>query len=150
MDDFEKIKQAIEAKLANMGLELYDIKYHRAGRHSSLRVYIDKPEGVTIADCENASHEISVLLDVENFSNAPYNLEVSSPGADRPLKNEKDFKRAVGKDVQMQYLDETGKSKTMVGTLVSYEGNTMRVQTATGETTLQRADVLSAKIELLF
>jgi ribosome maturation factor RimP len=150
MEDVAKIRQAIEAKLAGMGLELYDIKFNRAGRHSSLRVFIDKPEGVTVADCEQASHEISVLLDVEEFSNTPYNLEVSSPGADRPLKSEKYFKRATGKDVQIVYLDEAGKSRPLIGTLTAYDGNAARIQTATGETTIRRADILSAKMELQF
>lgn len=150
MEDVAKIKRAIEAKLAAMGLELYDMKYNRAGRHSSLRVFIDKPEGVSIADCEQASHEISVLLDVEEFSDTPYNLEVSSPGVDRPLKSEKDFKRAAGKGVQLVYLDDNGKTKTFTGTLTAYSGDAARIQTATGETVIRRADILSAKIELQF
>jgi ribosome maturation factor RimP len=150
MEDLAKIRQAIEAKLGNMGLDLYDLKYHRAGRHSSLRVFIDRAEGVTVADCEKASHEISILLDVENFSAAPYNLEVSSPGADRPLRNEKDYMRAVGKDVNITYLDDAAKSRTLIGTLVAYKDNAMHVQAATGEVIVRRGDILAARMELQF
>ncbi|MFP4417547.1 MAG: ribosome maturation factor RimP, partial [Chitinispirillaceae bacterium] len=79
MDKLDRIRPLIEKKVQSLGLELYEIKYIRGGR-SILRVYIDKESGVTIDDCELVSNELSMLLDVEEFSRSPYTLEVSSPG----------------------------------------------------------------------
>lgn len=114
----EEIRQLIEDKLKFMRLELYDIKYVHAGRHSILRIFIDKPGGVTIDDCEHASNQISMLLDVENFSlNSPYTLEVSSPGADRPLATQRDFARVIGNYVRLDVKNDAGAAETVVGKL---------------------------------
>ena len=101
MADLTRIREVIEGKLASGGMELFDLKFVSMGRRSSLRVYIDKPGGVTIADCERVSHELSLLLDVEEFSNTPYTLEVSSPGLDRPLKTVRDYSRVMGERVSV-------------------------------------------------
>jgi ribosome maturation factor RimP len=103
MTTFEDIRAIIENKLTELGLELYDIHHAKSGRHSLLRIYIDKEGGVTIDDCERASHALSLLLDVEEFSSTPYRLEVSSPGAERVLKSERDFTRAKGQRVRVHH-----------------------------------------------
>ena len=101
----ESIKPVIEKKLTSMGLELYELKCIKAGSRLILRIFIDKDSSVTVDDCEKASHEISILLDVENFSQTPYTLEVSSPGIDRPLTTEKEFRRLVGNDIRVHFKE---------------------------------------------
>jgi ribosome maturation factor RimP len=101
MDRTERIRPLIREKLRSMGLELWELKYHRAGRRSVLKVFIDRLGGVTIDDCEQASRDLAVMLDVEGFAQGPYALEVSSPGLDRPLVEERDFRRAVGRRVSI-------------------------------------------------
>ena len=150
MTNLDKIKEAIEAKLIAMGLELHDLQFNSAGRHSVLRVFIDRAEGVTIADCEKASHELAILLDVENFATTPYHLEVSSPGIDRPLKKEKDFKRNLGKDITVIYKVENGKSKTETGTITKCDEGFVEVQVGENMRRIALEDVLSAKLELSF
>ena len=107
MASLEDIKPLIEEKLKFLRMELYDIKFIPAGRKSVLRVRIDKDGGVTIADCERASSEISMLLDVEEFASGAYLLEVSSPGADRTLIAPKDFRRVIGHYITIQLKPET-------------------------------------------
>ena len=124
----EEIRPLIEEKLKFMRMELYDVKYVAAGRHSVLRVFIDKEGGVTIDDCENASREISMLLDVENFSDSPYTLEVSSPGADRPLSSQRDFVKVVGQYVRLELKAEGKQRPVVVGKCVSCADNILTVE----------------------
>ena len=111
MASLEDIKPLIEEKLKFLRMELYDIKFIPAGRKSVLRVRIDKDGGVAIADCERASSEISTMLDVEEFSNGAYSLEVSSPGADRTLVTPKDFRRVIGHYITVQLKPEAEDAK---------------------------------------
>jgi ribosome maturation factor RimP len=101
MAAIEDITPLIEEKLKFLRLDLYEIKFISAGKNSVLRIFIDKEGGVTIADCEKASNEISMLLDVEDFAPGQYSLEVSSPGADRVLHTQKHFKSVIGQYVNI-------------------------------------------------
>jgi ribosome maturation factor RimP len=106
MSSLEQIEPVIVEKCAELGFDLFEARFFKAGSRSILRIFIDRPEGVTIADCERVSTALSLFLDVENFLNGrPYTLEVSSPGIDRPLKNERDFRRVRGREVTV-YLRE--------------------------------------------
>ena len=106
MSAVEKIKPVIEQKLKELGLELFDLRFFHAGPRSILRVTIDSQKGVTIHDCERVSHELSDLLEKENFAaGRPYNLEVTSPGIGRPLKTERDFQRITGHTVVLHLTE---------------------------------------------
>ena len=146
----EEIRRKIEAKLEQMGLELFEIKYMPSGPHSVLRIYIDKEAGVTIDDCEAASNEISVLLDVEDFSKTPYRLEVSSPGADRILKSERDFRRTLGKTVRAEIAAPDGKLRTVTGKVLECGDGVVRIENEHGTTGIPLADIRYAKIEFSF
>ena len=124
----EEITPIIEDKLKFLRMELYDIKYISAGRHSILRVFIDREGGVTIDDCEKASREISMLLDVENFSQNPYTLEVSSPGADRPLSSQRDFVKVIGHYVRIEMKSEEKQRPVFVGKCVSCIDNVLSLE----------------------
>jgi ribosome maturation factor RimP len=95
------IEAKILATVEALGCELWACLYLTQGQQSVLRIYIDSKKGITLADCERVSRQISVLLDVEDPSLARYNLEVSSPGLDRPLIKEKHFQRYVGHNVRV-------------------------------------------------
>ncbi|MEN9450261.1 MAG: ribosome maturation factor RimP [Pseudomonadota bacterium] len=100
-----KNNSAIEAKILPtveaLGYELWACLYLTQGQQSVLRIYIDCEKGITLADCERVSRQISALLDVEDPLLGRYNLEVSSPGLDRPLIKEKHFQRYVGHTVRV-------------------------------------------------
>lgn len=103
-------------------LELVDIEFKKNGRSFVLRLFIDKPGGVTLDDCAELSRELSLLLDVEDIIPGRYTLEVSSPGLNRPLKNEQDFIRYKGHlavvKTKILIKDEKGSPrKTFLGIL---------------------------------
>ena len=93
----KNIEDVLMPILLEERLELIDIEFHQTGKRWLLRIYIDKPGGVTIADCETVSRELSRILDVEDFIEHAYTLEVSSPGITRPLKKIGDYEKNIGK-----------------------------------------------------
>ena len=125
----EQIEQLIQPILEDLGCELVDLEYQREQQGWILRVFLDKKDGINLDDCAAASREISSLLDVENLITTAYNLEVSSPGIERPLKKIADFERFIGQLVKIKTLDAidpdgSGKTKkTFVGTLFAVEGD---------------------------
>jgi len=120
MKSLDEITPILEEKLRFMQLFLHDMRFVRAGKRGILRISIDKPGGVTIDDCEQARNALSMILDVENFSELPYTLEVSSPGADRPLRSEQNFKMVIGHFLRVA-MKENGPSegKEYVGKLTA-------------------------------
>ncbi len=96
------LQDLLEPAITALGCELVGIEYRPSGKHSLLRVYIDKPEGVTVDDCSAVSYQVSGLLDVEDPVPGNYTLEVSSPGLDRPLFQARDFERFAGQEVKVR------------------------------------------------
>jgi ribosome maturation factor RimP len=127
MSRLEDFIPLIEEKLQTMGFDLYECKFIPAGKHSILRIFIDKPRGVTVDDCGRASEALSLLLDVEEFSSQPYTLEVSSPGMDRPLKVERDFKRVIGETITVWFTADFEGKKNLSGVLVACESNAIKL-----------------------
>lgn len=151
MSNIEQVKPSVENKLKELGFELFDLRFFQAGSRSILRVTIDSPEGVKIADCELVSNELSLLLDAENFSpNRPYNLEVSSPGIDRPLKTERDYRRIIGKDVRLHLTEGVDGKKTITGEVVSCEDNKLKVKYENKIVDIPLSDIYSGKEEIRF
>ena len=95
-----RIESIIQPVLHEHGLQLVDLEWRSRRPRSVLRVFVDKPGGVEVGDCERASREIGHLLDAEVAIADPYDLEVSSPGLDRLLRSDREFRWAVGKRVQ--------------------------------------------------
>jgi ribosome maturation factor RimP len=147
----ETIRAVIEAKLAESGLELFDIRFFQAGPRPVLRVTIDSPAGITIGECEKASNDISILLDVEDFSpGRRYTLEVSSPGIDRPLKTERDYKRIADHIVVLQMGRTYPGKKTLRGKVVGCADGVLRCE-IDGETVeLPLSSIASGKEEIQF
>lgn len=102
-----------------LGYELWTCLYLTQGQHSVLRIYIDSAQGITLADCERVSRQISALFDVENPLVGHYNLEVSSPGLDRPLITEKQFQRFIGHSVRISTHTPVDKQRKFKGLLLS-------------------------------
>ena len=120
--------------LTELGLELVDLEFKREGYSWFLRLFIDKPGGVTLDDCAEVSREVSAILEVEDPIEAPYRLEVSSPGIDRPLKSPADFGRFAGQLVKIKtrtLLDPDARGhqrKTFVGELRGLDGALVRLR----------------------
>ena len=151
MDRTEAIRPLIREKLRSMGLELWDLKYHQAGRRSVLRVFVDKPAGVTIGECEQASRDLSVMLDVEEFARGPYSLEVSSPGLDRPLVEERDFRRVIGRRVSLTMRESETDRAPVSGVLQSCADGVVSLYTDDrGVVDVPMARVKVGKVEVTF
>lgn len=147
----ECVKPVIEKKLSSMGLELYELKCIMVGSRLILKIFIDKDGSVTVDDCEKASSEISILLDVESFSQMPYRLEVSSPGIDRLLTTEKDFRRAIGNDVTLRLRkSKEKKDRTVLGRLMTCSHGNITIETVKGMKTIPLSDINGGKIEVKF
>ena len=101
--DYESKTEALLMPIAQRwGVSIYDVEYVKEGSEYYLRAYIDKPEGVTIQDCENVSRALSDELDREDFIPDAYILEVSSPGLGRTLKKDKHLQAALGQQVEIR------------------------------------------------
>jgi len=110
--------QAIAERVASReGLEIVEVEWKGAGNNRVLRVFLDKPGGVTLADCEKVSHELSVILDVEEVVGWRYTLEVSSPGLDRKLLTETDYQRFAGKKARVKLRNPIEGRSHFVGRL---------------------------------
>lgn len=94
----EMLTPAVEA----LGFELLGVEYLSAGKHSTLRVYIDSPAGITVDDCADVSRQVSAVLDVEDPIRTEYNLEVSSPGVERPLFKPHHYQAVVGQEISVR------------------------------------------------
>lgn len=121
-----QVTELLQPLLDEKGLELVELEFKKVGRGYLLRVFIDKPGGVNLDDCADLSRELSVQLDVDDCIPGHYNLEVSSPGLNRPLKSERDFVRyqgqlAVIRTVELQADEKGNHRKTFLGILQGVE-----------------------------
>ncbi len=98
----QKTEDILNPIVDEYGFELVDVEYVKEGSTWYLRAYIDKPDGISIDDCEAVSRRLSDILDEKDYIDEAYILEVSSPGLGRPLKKEKDYKRSLGKEVEIR------------------------------------------------
>ena len=115
--NLEKIREAAERVARSEGLEVVDVEW-KVGRQGFLRVYIDKPEGVSHRDCEAVSQQLGVILDVEDLvPGSRYVLEVSSPGLDRKLRGPADYQRFAGRRAKISLDEPIENSKFFEGRL---------------------------------
>jgi ribosome maturation factor RimP len=129
----EKLIALTEPLLAQLGYELVDLEYAPGRSHAVLRVFIDRPEGVALDDCERVSHELSARLDIEDPLPTAYTLEVSSPGLDRVLRTPAHFQRFVGERIwlELQVARDGRRRYTGRLTAVGSEGIELNVDGAT-------------------
>ena len=97
----QNLQEMLQDAVEDLGCELWGIECQRAGRFMTVRLFIDKEGGVTVDDCADVSRQVSAILDVEDPIADKYNLEVSSPGLDRPLFTLPQFERYIGQDISV-------------------------------------------------
>jgi ribosome maturation factor RimP len=114
--------------IQELGLELVEIEYVKEGKSWFLRVYIDKDNGVDIEDCGLVSERLSEKLDLVDPIPHNYFLEVSSPGAERPLKKDNDFEKAVGKNIFIKTYEPIDGEKGFEGTLLEFDGQLLKIE----------------------
>ncbi len=152
----DKIEELVQPILQEMNLELVDIEYVKEGRDWFLRVYIDTPQGrIDIEQCAQVSEQLSVKLDEEDPIKENYFLEVSSPGAERPLKKEADYVAAVGKYVYIKTYEPINGAKEFEGTLLSYSAEEgalleVRIKTRKVKVEIEKEKIALARLAIDF
>jgi len=136
--------------LQELGLELVEIQYRREQSGWVLRLIIDRQEGVSLDDCAAASREIGQLLDIEDFIEQAYNLEVSSPGLDRPLKSMADFQRFVGRRAKIKTIEPIGGERVFTGTIQKTEGEAIILEVGRKEVMIPFSQMAKARLEVEF
>ena len=151
-EDYEKKTEALlEPVVAGFGFELVDVEYVKEAGTWYLRVYIDKPGGITVDDCEALSRKFSDILDEKDYIEDTYIFEVSSPGLGRPLKKEKDFQRSLGEDVELRTFRAIEKQKEFAGTLHAFDKGTVTLSYGDGTLqTFERSDIALIRLALDF
>lgn len=109
----ERVEELVQPTIEKIGYDLYDVEYAKEGKNYFLRIFIDKPEGIDLEDCEKVSNEINGLLDEADYIKEQYFLEVSSPGIERILKKDKHLVQNKGKEIQVKLFqkDKNGKKE---------------------------------------
>jgi ribosome maturation factor RimP len=129
----DQIESLLAPVVEALGCELWGLEYMSQGKRSRLRVYIDRPEGVTVDDCERVSREVSDLLDVEDVIPSTYTLEVSSPGMDRILFKDAHYQANVGAVVDVRLNFPFQGTKRIVGLLAGFEDGEVIVRAEQGD-----------------
>ena len=133
MERLERIREIAERVATSEGLELVDVEYLGRGPNAVLRIYLDKPEGITISDCQNLSHQVGAILDVEDLMDRSYTLEVSSPGLDRKLLKPADYQRFAGKLVKLVLKGPRVGPRRFQGRLLGIDGDKVQLDTGNGQ-----------------
>jgi ribosome maturation factor RimP len=116
-----KLEELLRPGVEALGYQLWGLDYQSHGRHTMLRVYIDSENGIGVDDCAKVSHQISGVMDVEDPIAGEYNLEVSSPGMDRPLYTLEQFALYVGEDISVRLRTAFEGRRKFLGRLMGVE-----------------------------
>lgn len=141
----EFAKPIVEAK----GCLLWDVEYVKEAGQWYLRVYIDKPEGVSIDDCEAVSRAIDPVLDEKDPIAESYTFEVSSAGLDRQLKKPEHFAQFMGEEVEVRLYKPIDGAKQHVGTLLSYENGDVTIAAANENKRFSKDQVAAVRLSLI-
>ena len=124
LSDPEIVRQTwelLEPEIDEMGYELVEVEYGQFESRWALRLFIDKEGGVNLDNCAEVSRLVSAVLDQHDFGSDQYNLEVSSPGIDRPVRKPKDFVRFIGEPLKIKTIAPIGGRKRLKGILTGFE-----------------------------
>ena len=125
---YEELNKLVEPSIKNMGYELSDVEVKQDGRNKLVRLFIDKPEGITLDDCESVSQQISLILDVEDLMPENYTLEVSSPGLNRKLTKIEHYLRFLGSEVKVKLHPSVEGRKNFKGKLLLADKDKIKVE----------------------
>lgn len=119
----QKLQELVQDSICDLGFELVGIECQRSGRYLTVRLFIDKEGGVTVDDCADVSRQVSAIFDVEDPITDKYNLEVSSPGLDRPLFTLAHYQRFIGQDIVVHLRIPVADRRKWQGKLEKVEGD---------------------------
>ena len=142
----EKVENLIEPIITKIGYELYDVEYSKEGKNYYLRIFIDKPEGIDIQDCEKVSNAINDKLDEADYIKEAYYLEVSSPGIERILKKEKHLEQNKEKEIQIKlFQKDENQKKEYQGILKKYDNEKITIEVEKQQIQIERKNIAQIK-----
>ena len=147
---YQLVIDLIEPTLQGSEIKLVDAEYKKIGKDWTLRVLIDKNQGVTVFDCQKLSREIEDLIEIHELIKDHYVLEVSSPGLDRPLKKESDFVRNKGKQIQVNTDSPINNSKINTGTIIDFSNSTLFLENNNDTLEIPLINIMQAKLIIEF
>lgn len=140
----------IEPIVIKLNYELYHLEFVKEGGENYLRIYIDNENGITLEDCEKVSRTISDMLDEADPIEEGYYLEVSSPGIDRELHNDKHFERYINSDVDIKLSSLFNGSKKYEGTLIGFDSAFIKIECEGKEIAIPREKINKVKLKVEF
>jgi len=129
----QTVRALVEPYAAELGLELWDVRYVKEGAEHYLRIFIDRPEGISIDDCVDLTHAIDKPLDDADPIPDSYTLEVSSPGLERALTRDEHFLRYVGSPIKLRLVRPLDGQRDFKGILKDYDNGNITVETDEGK-----------------
>lgn len=139
---YELIKDAVEAE----GVRLWDVRFLKEGASWYLRVFIDKPEGISIDDCTNVSHAIDPIIDEADPIDVSYYLEVCSPGIERELTRSRHYEESLGNQVRLKLYRAYDGKKEITGTLEDVTEENVTLVTEGNALTVERKNISKANL----
>ncbi len=124
----QRTEELVMSVIKDKDYELWDTEYVKEGSEYYLRVYLDKPGGITIDDCVEVTRALDPMLDAEDFVEEAYILEVSSPGLTRKLRKDRDFEKSIGRLVYVKLYKPVDGSKEYIGRLRSFDANEITIE----------------------
>jgi ribosome maturation factor RimP len=147
----DRVREIAERVAIDHGLELVHSEVAGPDNKPIVRIFIDKPNGVTHQDCSEVSHYLGTILDVEDFIHSAYTLEVSSPGLDRGLYKRADFERFAGSSVKLRTTSPIGGQRNFRGRLVGVDGDELLFDDRTnGRVRVPLGSIAKANLEIDF
>ena len=138
----ERVETLIQSTIEKIGYDLYDVEYAKEGKNYFLRVFIDKPEGIDLEDCEKVNDAINDLLDEADYIKEQYFLEVSSPGIERVLRKDKHIEQNIGKEVQVKlFQKDENRKKEYQGILQEFKEETITLETDVEKIKIERKKI---------
>ncbi len=150
MKTADRADALLRPAVTGLGYELDEVEFQKEQGSWVLTLYIDKPGGVTIDDCEKVSRAVDPLLDEADIIEPSYYLSVSSIGLDRPLKKDKDYERNMAKELTVKLYAPLNGKKEYRGTLKAYTAEDFTLELERGELTIARKDAASVKPYISF
>jgi len=145
----ERVQEIAERVAIDHGLELVHAEVAGPENKPIVRIFIDKPQGVTHEDCSEVSTHVGTILDVEDFIHAPYTLEVSSPGVERGLYKRADYERFAGSNAKMKARQPINGQRNFRGRLLGIEGNDVLFEDRTsGQVRVPLDTITKANLEV--
>lgn len=137
----ERVENLVEPKVKELGYNLYDVQYAKEGKDYFLRIFIDKPEGIDLNDCEKVNDGINSLLDEADYIKEQYFLEVSSPGIERMLRKDSHLQSAIGKEIEIKLFKPLNNKKEYVGILEKFDEENIVIRQENEELQIDRKNI---------